>query len=377
MTQLVTVNSNYERLIPPLSAEELAGLATSIIAEGCRDSLIVNNGVLLDGHNRYRICIEHNIPFKTKEIQLNGTSPEEWIILNQFNRRNISNYTRTELALELESIYAAKAKANQRAAGGAVPAISPKAVDTREEIAKKAGVSSNTVSKVKIIKSKADPETLEKLACGEISINQAHKAIKRAEKEAAREARREKNREKIEAAEDIGLYFAIGMMGGRFSTIVIDPPWDWGDENDHDQLGRARPDYATMSIEEIKELPVGELADTDCHLYMWITNRSLPKGFRLLEHWGFRYITAITWVKPSFGMGNYFRGQTEHVLFGVKGSQPLKRKDIGTVFHAPRGPAGHSSKPMEFYELVESCSPGPYLEMFSRHSRKHWESWGE
>jgi N6-adenosine-specific RNA methylase IME4 len=76
-------------------------------------------------------------------------------------------------------------------------------------------------------------------------------------------------------------------------------------------------------------------------------------------------------------MGNYFRGQTEHVLFGVKGSQPLKRKDVGTVFEAYRGPAGHSSKPPAFLELVESCSPGPFLEMFSRSSRPGWVAWGE
>jgi N6-adenosine-specific RNA methylase IME4 len=75
-------------------------------------------------------------------------------------------------------------------------------------------------------------------------------------------------------------------------------------------------------------------------------------------------------------MGNYFRGQTEHALFGVKGSQMLKRQDVGTFFNAPRGPRGHSSKPAEFYSLVESCSPGPYLEMFARDEREGWTVWG-
>lgn len=146
---------------------------------------------------------------------------------------------------------------------------------------------------------------------------------------------------------------------------------------DVDQMGRARPDYATMPYDMLLALPVSDKADTDCHLYLWITNRSLPKGFALLEAWGFRYITCLTWVKNSFGLGNYFRGQSEQVLFGVKGSQPLKRKDAGTVFHAPRGSQGHSSKPVEFYAFVESCSPGPYLEMFSRTARADWTTWGE
>ncbi len=75
-------------------------------------------------------------------------------------------------------------------------------------------------------------------------------------------------------------------------------------------------------------------------------------------------------------MGAYFRGSTEHVLFGIKGSQPLKRQDCGTWFQASRGPSGHSSKPVEFYELVESCSPAPYIELFARGRRDGWVCWG-
>ena len=88
----------------------------------------------------------------------------------------------------------------------------------------------------------------------------------------------------------------------------------------------------------------------------------LPKSFRLMEKWGFRYITCLTWIKPHYGVGNYFRGQTEHVLFGVKGQQPLKRHDVGTWFEAPRGER-HSAKPDEFYALVESCSYAPYIDI--------------
>ncbi len=161
----------------------------------------------------------------------------------------------------------------------------------------------------------------------------------------------------------------------RYQAIIIDPPWDWGDEGDADQFGRARPTYQTMSYGQLTELPVGEQADVNAHLYLWITNRSLPKGFALLDAWGFRYITMLTWCKPHFGMGNYYRGQTEHVLFGVRGSLPLLRHDRGTWFEAPR-PGRHSGKPDLFYELVEECSPGPWLEMFSRSARPGWAAWG-
>lgn len=195
----------------------------------------------------------------------------------------------------------------------------------------------------------------------------------RAERESGRERQRHENAAKVATVSDPRELLKVG----RFSTIVIDPPWDLGDEGDINQMGRAKQNYRSMPIDEVLALPVDVLSDSDCHLYLWITNRSLPKGFRLLEAWGFRYVTCLTWAKPSFGMGNYFRGQTEHLLFGLKGSLQLKRKDVGTIFHAPRGDGGHSSKPVEFYELVESCSPEPYLEMFSRQDRSGWTAWGE
>lgn len=196
------------------------------------------------------------------------------------------------------------------------------------------------------------------------------KAQKREDREAKREDQRQENAEKIEA-------LATPLEAqGLFQTIVIDPPWDWGDEGDVNQFGRAKPDYHTMPIEEIKKLPVSQIADENSHLYLWVTNRSLPKAFSLIEAWGFRYITCLTWVKPSIGMGNYFRGSTEQVLFCVKGSQMLKRRDVGTHFEAPRG-QGHSAKPDEFYRLVESCSYAPYIDIFGRKGRDGWSVWGE
>lgn len=191
-------------------------------------------------------------------------------------------------------------------------------------------------------------------------------------KELRREQKREGNRDLVEQATPIREYVA----GERFETIVLDPPWDWGDEGDQDQLGRARPTYATLSIDQLLDWPVPDLTADNAHIYLWITNRSLPKGFALLERWGFRYVTCLTWVKPSFGMGNYFRGSTEQVLFGVKGALELLRKDVGTHFEAPRE-GEHSTKPAAFYELVETCSPGPWLEVFSRHDRSNWVTFGE
>lgn len=196
------------------------------------------------------------------------------------------------------------------------------------------------------------------------------KQSKRAEKETKQEERRTENAEKI--AELATPLDACGL----FQTIVIDPPWDWGDEGDVNQFGRAKPEYHTMPFDEIKNLPIRKIADENCHLYIWVTNRSLPKAFTLIDAWGFRYITCLTWCKPSIGMGNYFRGSTEQILFAVKGSQQLKRHDVGTYFNAPRG-NGHSAKPDEFYQLVESCSYAPFIDIFGRKERDGWSVWGE
>lgn len=185
----------------------------------------------------------------------------------------------------------------------------------------------------------------------------------------------EAKRQKERLNDKVGVTKVKPIPLGPFSAISIDPPWDWGDEGDVDQLGRAKPTYKTMPLAEIRNLPIISRSKPDCHLYLWITNRSLPKGFELLDTWGFRFITLLTWGKPHFGMGNYFRGQTEHIMFGIKGSLPLLRHDIGTLFQFRRGD-NHSSKPDEIFDLLATCSPEPRLEMFARKEHEGWAPWG-
>ena len=363
------IDPKFKALIPPLAPEELAQLEANILADGCRDPLVTWRGILIDGHNRFEICSRHGLEFQTVEREFSDREAVmNWMDANQLGRRNLQPQQAEFLR---GRIYNRRKKKEGWEKGRSRILDQNDPVSTAEQVAAETGVSSATVKRNGKMAEEveSDPELLAAL-----NDRTEFKKVKRAKKEKKREERREENRAKVAEA---ATPEEIAEVGARFATIVIDPPWDWGDEGDQDQLGRARPDYATMTKEQLLDLPLPDLADDDCHLYMWITNRSLPKGFELMERWGFRYVTAITWAKPSFGMGNYFRGQTEHVLFGVKGSQPLKRKDVGTLFNAPRGPNGHSSKPVEFYDLVESCSPGPYLEMFSRSDRAGWKAWGE
>jgi N6-adenosine-specific RNA methylase IME4 len=167
--------------------------------------------------------------------------------------------------------------------------------------------------------------------------------------------------------------------------VVADPPWTYGNVNRVGIITRGRqkhlkPEaaqrYGVMSADELKALPVADLAEPNAHLYLWTTNPMLPEALELMRAWDFRYITTLTWRKlGSIGMGFYFRGDTEHVLFGVRGSLPIPPdKRVRNWFEAKK--TGHSRKPSCFGDLVEQCSPGPYVELFSREPRFGWDSWG-
>ncbi len=176
---------------------------------------------------------------------------------------------------------------------------------------------------------------------------------------------------------------------GKYATIVADPPWRYRTTSQtRSATQRIHPGvvhhYSTMSFEEIADLPVRDLAAGDAHLYLWATTPLLfgedaTKGIgpaEILRRWGFRYVTLLTWVKRGGrGLGYHFRGHTEHVLFGVRGRLPILPADRKpNVFEAPR--RGHSVKPPIFYDLVESVSPEPRVELFARQPRLGWDSWG-
>lgn len=369
-------------IFPEAGAEDFARLVDDMRANGYDAAMPITlyQGAILDGWNRYRAASELGLTPATTEFDGTDSDALDYTLRTN-KRRNLTSSQWAAVAVEADELIAGiraaveaerRAKISEARADETTQLIVESGRSEREAAHKAAELFNtnrtyiNEAAKLK----EERPDDFERVKEGQATITQ----IKREIKEEKREARREENRAKVA---DVVEPAQVSQAGARFATIVIDPPWDWGDEGDKDQLGRARPDYATMSMAQLLELPVRDVADEDCHIYLWITNRSLPKGFQLLDEWGFRYITALTWVKPHFGMGNYFRGQTEHVLFGVKGSQALKRKDVGTAFHAARGSGGHSSKPVEFFDLVESCSPGPYLEMFSRSKRSDWTAWGE
>lgn len=173
--------------------------------------------------------------------------------------------------------------------------------------------------------------------------------------------------------------------GERYRTILADPPWQFQNRTgkvapEHKRLNR----YPTMSLAEIKTLPVQEVADDNCHLYLWVPNALLVEGLEVMKAWGFQYKTNIIWEKirndgapDGRGVGFYFRNVTEILLFGVKGKNVRTlspgRSQVNLIRSKKRE---HSRKPDEVIDLIERCSEGPYLELFARGVREGWTMWG-
>lgn len=179
--------------------------------------------------------------------------------------------------------------------------------------------------------------------------------------------------------------FKQQLEGRQFSTILADPPWRFQNRTgkmapEHRRLSR----YGTMDLAEITALPVNTAAADVAHLYLWVPNALLPDGIQVMKAWGFEYKTNIVWHKvrkdggpDGRGVGFYFRNVTEVVLFGIRGKNARTlapgRRQVNFLATQKRE---HSRKPDELYDIIEACSPGPYLELFARGTRPKWSGWG-
>lgn len=216
-----------------------------------------------------------------------------------------------------------------------------------------AGVSGRTVEKIRPVcdAASAEPDRYGHLV-QELDryrgVDQAYRALRRARDEAR--------------------VLSLRPREGKFRTLVVDPPWEY----EIDFVGRGAPQYALMTREQAMALPVASWAEDNCHLYLWRTNANLPIAVECMAAWGFAHKGVLTWVKPRFGLGVFFRNSTEHVLFGVRGQLMTRATSVATHFEAPVGE--HSEKPEKFYDIVRASSYPPYAEAFQRKTRDDFTS---
>jgi N6-adenosine-specific RNA methylase IME4 len=372
---MLRIDSEFQSLIPKLTTDEYNLLEESILADGCRDALVVWNGIIIDGHNRYEICSKHDLPYETTPIIFDSKDEAKiWIINNQLGRRNLPSIDRGILALKKKEILAKKAKENQLSGlkqyqDDAVYEIFPKRtdllptlaksepIDTGKELAKEAKISDRTLDKIEKIAKESTPEIIQSIRDGDLTINKAYKEMKREEK-----------REQIKEQ-----FVEPKIPNGLFDVIYADPPWKY--EFAESSNREIENQYPTMELKEIMDLDIPS-AD-DCVLLLWATSPKLEEAMQILNAWGFTYRTCAVWDKEIIGMGYWFRQQHEILLLGIKGNPkcPDTKNRESSVFHEKRG--RHSKKPSYYYEMIESMFPDKrYIEYFARNEREGWSSYG-
>lgn len=364
-------DNEFRALIPALTSEEHQGLEDSLKREGNREPIVIwkETKLVLDGHHRYDICTSHGIPLKpATELSLpDRDAAKVWIIRNQFDRRNLSPYSRTVLQLRLEELLRLKAREAQAVHAGTAPGragtlpptlaeVKAQDHEVREQIAKAAHVSHGTVDKVKTIERAASPEQKAKLVGGTATVNQVYVQL-----------RREEAKERVKAQE-----WPIG----KYRVLYADPPWQYDNKISADKFNDSQLHYPTMTIETICALPVRDLALDNAVLFLWVTSPLLEDSFKVINAWGFHYKTSFVWDKVVKTFGHYNGVRHEFLLAAVRGScQPdisLQPDSVVTI-----AKSDHSHKPEEFRAIIESLYPyGPRIELFARKHVEGWTSWG-
>jgi len=370
-----------ESLIPPLSNEEFKQLERNILEEGIREPLITWNGILIDGHNRYRIAQEHDINYETLEKEFGNLNDVKiWMVNNQLGRRNLQDFVKGELHDELDKlnkikgveIYKEKSvfKGNQYSAPLSIIDNEPKH-NTQKIVAEKLGWSTGKKAMFDIVKTKAPEEVKEKLRTGEVSINQAYKEIKKEEKIIERKQDIKKQLQDIESGK-------LPELWGKYEVVAIDPPWAYEEKgglssNDFNpETTRGTTTYPTMKVNQIKEIDL-PLTDNSV-VFLWTTHAFLKDAFDILEHWNLKYKATLVWDKEKMGMGRTIRLQCEFCLIAFKGNPIFNGSSERDIIRESR--REHSRKPDAFYQYVERSTIGRKLEYFSREKRTNWEIYG-
>ena len=393
------IDAEFQALIPPLAADELAQLERNLVADGCREPLVVWRGVLLDGHNRHAICTRLAIPFATVEVVGVETRADAalWIIRNQLGRRNLTDFVRASLALQAKPLIEAAARA--RMESGANQYSSPSEIlregsgRTSDTVAGMAGISGRTVDKVEAVLEHGSPELIEAAKSGAVSVSTAadiatlpkaeqaeivkkgDKAYIAAAKSVRAEKAKKRREERIEEIAQVSAGNAELPTLQRYPVIYADPPWRY--EYVETESRAVENHHPTMSLDELCALPVADLAFADSVLFLWATSPKLADALRLIAAWGFEYRTCAVWDKEIIGMGYYYRQRHELLLVATRGQLPAPQPDVrpASVVCERRGP--HSAKPAVFAEQIEAMYPElPKIELFCRSPRPGWAVWG-
>lgn len=363
----------YANIFPLMEGEAFERLAADILDNGLIEPVVLYDGAILDGRNRYRACQHVGVP--ARFVEYDGDNPLGFVISKNRHRRHLTSSQLAAIAVQQEELMtelAAEARARQlstlkqMSAGGApVTETFPERAngEARERVADIFGTNPRYIDDAKRLK-EAAPDLLQQVAIGELTIPEAKREHQHRE-------RQERRAEILEAAKDTPL----APPAPPYTLIYADPPWRY--EHVRTESRAIENQYPTMALEDICALPVQDIADEDCVLFLWATNPKLAEAMDVIRAWGFTYRTNMVWVKDKIGMGYYARQQHELLLVAVKGAPgaPMPEDRQSSVIEAPR--TEHSRKPDEFYTLIERLYPlSKKVELFARAPREGWAAWG-
>jgi len=376
------IKQEFKDLIPSLTKEEFKQLENNCMSEGVREKILTWNGFIIDGHNRFEIATRWDLDYKTESKHFdNEEAVKEWMILNQFGRRNLSNYQRSVLALELEDVFSKKAKEKQKEAGGAVRQKSDKAViDTKKELSKVASVSHDTIAKVKKIQEKAPEEVKAKLRTGEVSINAAYKEIKKEEKKAEYKEKVLQERIETKISDNIkngdSLKILETLEDGCIDVVLTDPPYGISYVSNRSMFDDAITKRGLLNDGKKEAF---ELLDKTCrilqrktannaHLYFFCSWGVFSDFEKIISKY-FTIKTPIVWDKGNKGSGdldNDWGNQTEIILYCVKGKKLVntRRGNLISVARLHTSKMVHpTQKPIELLKeiLKVSVTDGDFI----------------
>jgi N6-adenosine-specific RNA methylase IME4 len=369
-------------IFPLLEPEPFAALVEDIRAKGLHEPIVLYESKILDGRNRYRACQTAGVAPRFESYS--GSDPLGYVISLNLKRRHLSESQRAMVAARIATL---QLGANQHTRGS-------KNLPTQGRAAELLNVSDRSVRSARTVQTTGTPELVQAVERGDVKVSVAadiatvspdeqREIVARGEREileAAKQIRAAKA--EVRRAERIDRLVAISKgntplgLEQTYPIILSDPPWRF----EHPPMGGSRiveNHYPTMTLEEICELPVPQLATDDAVLFLWATSSKLAECMTVIEAWGFSYRTCLVWVKDKIGMGYYCRQQHELLLIATRGQPPTPPESArpASILSAPR--REHSRKPDEAYALIERMYPElARIELFARGTRPGWAAWG-
>ena len=356
-------------IFPLIQGEEFNALVSNIRQHGLREPIVVYEGRILDGRNRYRACKAAGLEPTFTVYQRDD--PVSYVISLNLRRRHLNESQRAMVAARLATL-----------GQGARTDLAQICAKSQDEAAKLLNVSRRSVQHATKVRDQGSPDLQRAVESGKVTVSLAAK-ISNAEPAIQDAVVKRVEIDDIKPLEAFRIEKAARLNErllknptGKFRIIYADPPWSYGDSQPASH-SRERDHYPTMELEKICEMPVNNWAEDNAVLFLWTTSPMLKKAFEVVKAWGFEYKASFVWDKVAHNMGHYNSVRHEFLLVCTKGQcRPDVRKLFDSVVTERR--TKHSRKPTVFYDIIDTLYPnGTRLEMFYRGSgRKGWQTYG-